>query len=752
MTEQNQFQLGRIPCTVAILTKNSAASLPRALESAKDFSEIIVCDGGSSDETVKIAEKFGAKVIFQDKKFLRPDGRIGDFAGVRNQTLEASTHKWFFYLDSDEYLSKEVVNEIKDIVETGAVPAAYWIPRKYVVDGKIIERASTYPTNKQVRFFHLDAVTKFIKPIHERIEVRPGAQIKTLQESMLVPMENSPAATRKKWNYYIELELARRGPITFFDWLAMCAENAKISALFAFRFLKNLFFGQGARMPARLEWERHIYHLNICRKFFSKINSVGAASKKLEFLAAFLILVAAFSFCMYRLQESPTTWRDEGIVVQVARNVAESGVYGVLTAPGKFISAGFVTVGPSVVYPIAGAFKIFGANLFVARSVMAGFIILLLLTAFFLIRREDFRGAVFALFLLASFAPIYGHGKNVLGEVPGLFYFLAGILIFSATAKTVKKSLYLFVLAGVVFGLAMIAKPLYLMLLPPAFILAWLFGRNGPNLKTLLIVIGGAILPIIWWYFAQFGGDSFSAIATIYSGNPSGLPLLPTILENARRFISEPQPVYFLILLGVWFAAVLIKIRRGGFERISFVEKTCLIFGILSLLAYLKTVGYYRYFFPAEFLAILFFPKSLFVIAESLREKVRPVFISGSVCVLFALFIFQVYTTLFHSWVGIDYRGNRTAMLQTVFDNLPEKSVGYFYNVPEAAFFSKFDGYYQYLDFAPTIQRGEETFSALKDGVPDYVVIGTDFWKTSDLFLKYRFYQRVDQYDVLDKI
>ena len=55
----------KIPCSVSILTLNSANGLRACLESLKDFGEIIICDGNSTDDTRDIARSFGAKVIKQ---------------------------------------------------------------------------------------------------------------------------------------------------------------------------------------------------------------------------------------------------------------------------------------------------------------------------------------------------------------------------------------------------------------------------------------------------------------------------------------------------------------------------------------------------------------------------------------------------------------------------------------------------------------------------------------------------------------
>ncbi len=55
--------MDKIKCTVAVLTKNNEATLKRALESSKDFAEIIVVDGGSTDRTLDIARAYGLSLI-----------------------------------------------------------------------------------------------------------------------------------------------------------------------------------------------------------------------------------------------------------------------------------------------------------------------------------------------------------------------------------------------------------------------------------------------------------------------------------------------------------------------------------------------------------------------------------------------------------------------------------------------------------------------------------------------------------------
>ncbi len=255
--------MSKIPCTIAILTKDNEATIGQAIESANAFDECLICDGGSSDRTHDIARASLARIIDQDSRFKDATGRISDFSGVHNQMLEASTHDWHFYLDSDELMTPELVEEIRSIVSANK-PGAWWVNRKYSLEGETVMCAATYPT-RQMRFFHKSAVTGFIKPIHERINPKPDASIGTTRNFMLVPVSPDPKVWREKWQHYIALEVARRGTISFWDWVRVCMENAKVSLLYGFRLVRNAFFCGGARMPFALEWERHVYHWNLCK-------------------------------------------------------------------------------------------------------------------------------------------------------------------------------------------------------------------------------------------------------------------------------------------------------------------------------------------------------------------------------------------------------------------------------------------------------------------------------------------------------
>lgn len=100
--------------SVAIITLNEEANLPRTLESVKWADEIVVVDSGSTDKTCDIARSFGAKVFVEPWK---------GFAAQKNSALDKCTSDWILSLDADEEVSPELRNEITEwLVGTIVVP------------------------------------------------------------------------------------------------------------------------------------------------------------------------------------------------------------------------------------------------------------------------------------------------------------------------------------------------------------------------------------------------------------------------------------------------------------------------------------------------------------------------------------------------------------------------------------------------------------------------------------------------------
>jgi len=81
--------------SAAMIVKNESKNLGRCLKSIKGIvDEIVVVDTGSNDDTVVIAESFGAKIFHEPWE--------NNFAKHRNTSLSHCTGDWILQIDADE--------------------------------------------------------------------------------------------------------------------------------------------------------------------------------------------------------------------------------------------------------------------------------------------------------------------------------------------------------------------------------------------------------------------------------------------------------------------------------------------------------------------------------------------------------------------------------------------------------------------------------------------------------------------------
>src|SRR3989344_4013739 len=191
----------KIPCSVGILTYNSSATLERALKSLDGFGEVIISDGGSTDDTLAIARKYGCKIISQSNS----GHPITDFSLERNRTLDVSSFDWFFYLDSDEVISPELRNEIEHIANN---PIPEHLVYRVLYEKTSQDFAIRYKTAKQYcqnRFFNKKSGARFKKRMHERIAFSENLSVGVIEAPWYVPLDDQLdfGTYRKKIEYRI---------------------------------------------------------------------------------------------------------------------------------------------------------------------------------------------------------------------------------------------------------------------------------------------------------------------------------------------------------------------------------------------------------------------------------------------------------------------------------------------------------------------------------------------------------------------
>lgn len=106
--------------SVITTTFNNARTLPYCLESVKWADEIVVLDSFSTDDTMKIAARYGCRTA--QHAFM-------GYGRQKQMALEMATHSWVLLLDADEALSPESQREIQSLLSGSPDRDGYTIPR-----------------------------------------------------------------------------------------------------------------------------------------------------------------------------------------------------------------------------------------------------------------------------------------------------------------------------------------------------------------------------------------------------------------------------------------------------------------------------------------------------------------------------------------------------------------------------------------------------------------------------------------------
>lgn len=160
------------PITACILTKNEEKNLPGCIETLSFADEIHVVDSGSTDGTVEIAKKAGARV------FHRP---WTGFYDQRMYQFSLPETEWLLWLDADERCSSELQKEIvawKSPASGNAPPGnnrynGYNIPRLTHFMGSPIRHCGWFP-DRMPRLFKKDSWKFNREGIHAKIMISGG--------------------------------------------------------------------------------------------------------------------------------------------------------------------------------------------------------------------------------------------------------------------------------------------------------------------------------------------------------------------------------------------------------------------------------------------------------------------------------------------------------------------------------------------------------------------------------------------------
>ncbi|QEF99470.1 Glycosyl transferase family 2 [Stieleria maiorica] len=129
----------RLPVSAVVLAKNEESNIVRCVDSLAWADEVVVVDDGSTDATVGLAERSGARVVQHVfETFACQRNWALDHAGLRNE--------WVLMLDADEISTREFAEGIgKAISSARPQVVAFRTCRKTMLDGVWLRYSDGFP-------------------------------------------------------------------------------------------------------------------------------------------------------------------------------------------------------------------------------------------------------------------------------------------------------------------------------------------------------------------------------------------------------------------------------------------------------------------------------------------------------------------------------------------------------------------------------------------------------------------------------
>ncbi len=149
--------------SAVIITFNEEHRLEPALRSLQGLAkEVIVVDSRSSDNTVRLAKKYGCRVFERDWT---------NYSEAKNFGDGRAAGPWILSLDADERVSPELRAELQALLPTEPSCDGFSIPRLVRYLGRWIRHSGWYP-DRRVRLFRKTAARWEGEYVHEKLDFR----------------------------------------------------------------------------------------------------------------------------------------------------------------------------------------------------------------------------------------------------------------------------------------------------------------------------------------------------------------------------------------------------------------------------------------------------------------------------------------------------------------------------------------------------------------------------------------------------
>ena len=348
---------------------------------------------------------------------------------------------------------------------------------------------------------------------------------------------------------------------------------------------------------------------------------------RLAWLGVLGAVAALLLLAFWNLDRYPVTWYDEGIHLHVPKALINFGVYADYSSEGFRYYGPTMTVGPTVLLPIAASFKVLGIGLLQARAVIALYLLATVGLVFVVGRQLQGRTLAWVACVLVATSEgvqLAYFGRQVLGEVPAMALCLGGLACWYAAWD--RRGWSWSIAAGVLLGLAVVTKYQFLFTVAPGLVVAWAVNRfhhrrltTRHYLVPLLLVLGmfgGWQLVGVFYLGPSVASDNLRMMGSTAAG--AALLFSPRQMARSLGILVSPMLYASLLLPAIAYAVWQARGRTAESARwaalAAFIVPHLLWFTVAS-------IGWRRYAFPALVLSSL--PVAALVISIARRAAPR---------------------------------------------------------------------------------------------------------------------------------
>jgi len=157
-----------------MIVRDVAATLVATLESVRDFSEVLIYDNGSRDNTLEVAARYPNVKIHK--------GTFTGFGPTRNAAAARARNDWIFSLDADEIVEPGLAAAITGLA-LDKPEQAYAVERHNYLLGKRV-RYGGWGSQWLTRLYNRSTHKFTDVAVHEKVELKPGEQAPKLSGAL----------------------------------------------------------------------------------------------------------------------------------------------------------------------------------------------------------------------------------------------------------------------------------------------------------------------------------------------------------------------------------------------------------------------------------------------------------------------------------------------------------------------------------------------------------------------------------------